>query len=303
MPHEVPSTTFMAVSIVSMALGVLAYGFGGASLSSGSKVEGSPLASRTWWLGTMGQGAGFLFTLMARQTLPLLIVQAAIVGGLAVTAVIEHVSGARRMRASAWGGILAVTLGIVLLAATTVPSAVPPTSARHLTVIAAVVALCAVALFLPLPPAASGVFGGTGFAISAIGARHIMADPTLDLLRPWTYPWEAWAVGVLLAAGLVLGQMHLTTGLAKADGVTVLSTNYLMSTLVPAAYGLVLLGELPRPGTFWLVPIGLATALIGAYLLIRNDTAAPVGDPAGSAVGDPLDEPETDRDRGAGPYA
>lgn len=279
MPNEVPSVAFMALSIASLVLGVLAYGVGGAQLSTGSKVEGNPLASRTWWIGTLCQGAGFLFTIMARQTLPLLIVQAAIVGGLAVTAVIEHVSGARLMRRSGWVGIAAVTLGIAMLAATTVPGPAPPTTPLHLAVLAVLVALCAVAFFLPLPPAASGVFGGTGFAISAIAARLVVADPRLDLLRPWTYPGTTWVAGVLLVAGLVLGQMHLTVGLGKADGVTVLSTNYLMSTLVPATYGLVLLGELPRPGTFWMVPIGLVTALLGAFLLIRNDTPTAVGDP------------------------
>lgn len=261
----------MALSIVSLGLGVLAYGVGGAQLSTGSKVEGSPLASRTWWIGTLCQGLGFLFTLMARQTLPLLIVQAAVVGGLAVTAVIEHVSGLRRMRADGWAAIGAVGLGIAVLAATTVPGGVPPISTLHLGVIAAVVAVCALAFLVPLPPAVSGVFAGTGFAISAISARLIVASPGLQLFLPWTWPGQVWVAGMLLGGGLVLGQMHLTRGLRRADGVTVLSTNYLMSTIVPAVYGYVLLGELPREGTGWLVPLGLGTALLGAFHLIRQE--------------------------------
>lgn len=269
-----PSTVFMALSVISLALGVCAYGVGGAQLSSGSKVEGSPLRSKTWWIGTLCQGLGFLFTLMARQTLPLLIVQAAVVGGLAVTAVIEHVSGLRRMRADGWAAIAAVGLGIALLAATTVPGGVPPTTGLHLVVIAGVVGVCALAFLVPLPPAVSGVFGGTGFAISAISARLIVANPELQLFLPWTWPWQTWLAGVLMAGGLVLGQMHLTRGLRIADGVTVLSTNYLMSTLVPAAYGFLLLGEHPRAGTGWLVPIGLATALVGAFWLMRKEPPA-----------------------------
>lgn len=265
------STGFMVLSIISLALGVLAYGVGGAQLSTGSKSEGSPLASRTWWIGTACQGLGFVFTLAARQTLPLLIVQACIVGGLAVTAVIEHVAGKRLMRPSGWLSIGAVSLGIALLATTTVPGPAPPTSTTHLVVIAAIVGLCALAFLVPLPPAVSGMLGGTGFAISAITARLLVADPGTPLLQPWHWGWHTWVASVLLVLGLGLGQMHLTRGLAVANAVTVLSTNYVMSTLVPATFGLVLLGELPRPGTMWLVPVGLGLALLGAYALIRGD--------------------------------
>ena len=82
----------------------------------------------------------------------------------------------------------------------------------------------------------------------------------------------------LMYGGGMGGQNAL--GLSRADGVTVLSGNYLMSTLVPAAYGFVLLGEVPREGTGWLVPLGLATALFGAWLLIRQDPVAATPAPA-----------------------
>ncbi|MDO5697932.1 MAG: hypothetical protein Q4G51_08150 [Dermatophilus congolensis] len=271
------STGFMVLSVVSLALSVLAYGIGGAQLSTGSKAEGSPLASRTWWVGTAFQGLGFVFSFAARQALPLLIVQACIVGGLAVTAVIEHVAGKRRMRGTGWLAIAGVSLGIALLAATTVPGPAPATSTTHLAVIAAVVAACALAFLVRLPPSISGVFGGTGFAISAITARLLVADPGTPLFQPWEWGWRTWAAAVLLVLGLGLGQMHLTRGLSVANAVTVLSTNYLMSTLVPAAFGWALLGELPRAGTTWLVPIGLGLALLSAFVLIRDDGVGPDG--------------------------
>lgn len=264
-------TGFMVLSVVSLALSVLAYGVGGAQLSTGSKVEGSPLASRTWWIGTGCQGLGFVFSLAARQTLPLLIVQACIVGGLAVTAVIEHMAGKRRMRPSGWAAIAAVVLGIAMLALTTVPGSAPPISMTHLMVIAAVVTACALAFLVPLPPAVSGMFGGTGFAISAITARLLVASPDTPLLQPWKWGWETWAAAMLLVLGLGLGQMHLTRGLSVANAVTVLSTNYLMSTIVPALFGLLLLAEVPRAGTEFLAPLGLGTALLGAYALIRGE--------------------------------
>ena len=138
-------------------------------------------------------------------------------------------------------------------------------------VIAAVVTACAVTFLVPLPPAVSGMFGGTGFAISAITARLLVADPGASLFQPWQWEWRTWAAAVLLVLGLGLGQMHLTRGLSVANAVTVLSTNYLMSTLVPATFGLLLLGELPRPGTTWLVPVGLGMALAAAFVLIRGE--------------------------------
>ena len=278
---------FMVLSVISLALSVLAYGVGGAQLSTGSKAEGSPLASRTWWIGTACQGLGFVFSLAARQTLPLLIVQACIVGGLAVTAIIEHVAGQRRVRISGWAAIAAVVLGIAMLAMTTVPGSAPPISVTHLLVIAVVVGACALAFLIRLPPSVSGVFGGTGFAISAITARLLVASPDTPLFQPWQWGWQTWAAAVLLVLGLGLGQMHLTRGLSVANAVTVLSTNYLMSTIVPALFGLLLLGELPRTGTEFLAPLGLGTALVGAYVLIRGERpVAPAGAVAPAPAGD-----------------
>ena len=96
--------------------------------------------------------------------------------------------------------------------------------------------------------------------------------------RPWEWPLLSWLAAVLLVGGLVLGQVHLTVGLKRANAVAVLGTNYLMSTLVPAAIGWTLLAEEPREGTIWLVAVGLVLALAGAMTLLRSDDATP-GEP------------------------
>ena len=101
----------MILSVLALVLGVLAYGVAGARLSDGAQAEGGALTSPAWWIGTALQGAGFVFTLAARQHLPLLIVQACVVGGLAVTAIIQHVAGTRRI-----GGWDACALIAVILA-------------------------------------------------------------------------------------------------------------------------------------------------------------------------------------------
>lgn len=268
----------MILSVVALVIGVLAYGLAGARLSDGAQSEGGALRSPAWWIGTGCQGAGFAFTLAARQHLPLLIVQACVVGGLAVTAIIQHLAGTRRIGARDGVAILAVIGGIVALAMTTVPGAAVPIAPLHLWVIAATVGVCALALLVKLPPGVSGVFAGTGFAISAITARLLVADPRLSMWRPWEWPLLSWLAAFLLVAGLVLGQVHLTIGLKRAAAVAVLGTNYLMSTLVPTAIGWTLLAEEPRPGTVWLVVLGLALALAGAMTLLRSDDAKP-GEP------------------------
>lgn len=265
----------MTLSIIALVLGVLAYGAAGARLSDGARSEGGALSSPAWWIGTACQGLGFLFTLAARQHLPLLIVQACVVGGLAVTAIIQHVAGTRRIGGRDWSAIFAVCLGIVALAATTVPGPAVPITTTHLLVIGATVAVCALAYAVPLPPGISGLFAGTGFAISAIAARLIMADAEHVFWKFWAWPLHSWIAAVLLLAGLVLGQMHLTRGLAGAHAVAVLGTNYLMSTLVPAVIGWTLLAEEPRPGTLWLVVLGLALALAGSLTLLRSEDATP----------------------------
>ena len=272
----------MILSVLALVLGVLAYGVAGARLSDGAQAEGGALTSPAWWIGTALQGAGFVFTLAARQHLPLLIVQACVVGGLAVTAIIQHVAGTRRIGGWDAGAILAVILGIVALAFTTVPGPAVPIETIQLVVIGVTVAACAAALLVKLPPGVSGVFAGTGFAISAISARLLVAEPKLSMFRPWEWPLPSWIAAVLLLAGLVLGQVHLTIGLKGAHAVAVLGTNYLMSTLVPAVIGWTLLSEKPREGTIWLVAVGLALALAGALTLLRSDDAAP-GEPEHAA--------------------
>lgn len=268
----------MILSVVALVIGVLAYGLAGARLSDGAQSEGGPLRSPAWWVGTGCQGAGFVFTLAARQHLPLLIVQACVVGALAVTAVIQHLAGTRRIGARDGVAILAVIGGIIALALTTVPGAAVPIAPVHLIVIAATVAACGLALLVRLPPGISGLFAGTGFAISAITARLLVADSRLSMWRPWEWPLLSWLAAFLLVAGLVLGQVHLTVGLKRAHAVAVLGTNYLMSTLVPAAIGWTLLAEEPREGTIWLVAVGLVLALAGAMTLLRSDDAVP-GEP------------------------
>lgn len=264
----------MTLSIVALTLGVLAYGGAGARLSEGAQGAAHPLKSLAWWIGTGLQGLGFGLTLLARQHLPLLIVQAAVVGALAVTALLQHAAGTRRLRWVDGWAIVVVILGIALLAATTVPGPAVPIAATHLIVLGGGVVLCLAALPVTSNPGVSGLLSGLGFAISAITARLLMADVAHPIWRFWEWPWTSWVAVILLLAGLGLGQVHLTLGLARTHAVGVLGTNYLAATVVPAGIGIFLLGEAPREGTWWMVVVGLALALAGSLSLLRPDPEA-----------------------------
>ena len=272
----------MILSVVALVLGVLAYGWAGARLSDGAQGEAHPLKSPAWWAGTALQGAGFVLTFLARGHLPLLIVQAAVVGGLAITALIQHLAGTRALKTRDVAAIGVVVAGIALLAATTVPGPSVPITGIHDAALGAGVAICFLALFVRLHPGVYGVLSGLGFAISAIAARLLVSEINPDIWRFWEWPWTIWASGFLLVGGLVLGQVHLTRGLAVSHAVGVLGANYVTSTIVPAAFGLVLMHEYPRHGMEWAVVAGLVLSLAGALSLLRDDQAEP------AAQGSPL---------------
>jgi len=262
------------LAVVMLVTGVLSYGVSGARLHEGSRAPGSPLRSRSWWIGTALQGAGFLFTLFARRFLPLLLVQACVTSALAVTAVIQHVQGVRRLRLSDAGAIAAVIGGIVLLSMVTVAGPVPPIQPRFLYVIVGCALICAAGLALPAGPAAHGLLSGFGFSFSAICARLLMGDHTHPLWRFWELPLLNWISGVLIVLGMVLGQVHLTKGLARGHAAPVLGCNYGMATVFPAGFGLFLLDEHTRPGSWLQVVLGMGLALVGAFWLLRSEDDA-----------------------------
>ncbi|MCG7320512.1 hypothetical protein [Arsenicicoccus bolidensis] len=264
----------MIFAVVMLVLGVLAYGISGARLHKGSQAEGGALRSGSWWVGTLLQGAGFLFTLFARRFLPLLIVQACVTSALAVTAVIQHVQGVRRLRASDAVAVLAVVAGIAALGMGTITGPPPPIESRDVVVLLGCAAACALGLLLPEGPVVNGLLAGFGFSFSAICARLLIGDHAHPLWRFWELPVINWVAGVLIGAGMVLGQVHLTKGLARGHAAPVLGCNYGMATVFPAAFGIGLLGEHTRPGALPQVVVGLVLALAGAFWLLRTEDEA-----------------------------
>jgi len=263
------------LGVVALAAAVLCYGVAGSRLSAGAQESGSALRSATWWTGTALQGAGFLLALVARRDLPLLVVQSGVVAALAVTAVLQQWSGVRRFTRFDVLALLATVAGLGVLGAATVPG---PAGGRESVVLAWTAGLAvvtAVGLAAPVRGWTQGVLAGLGFSVAAVGARAVVSQLPPEWWRFWDLPGVVWGLGLVTGAGLVLGQTHLTRGLAAAAGVPVLATMYVSSTVVPAAFGHWLLDERMRDGWGAAALVGCAMALAGALQLLRGERAEP----------------------------
>jgi len=261
----------MPLAVAALVAGVLAYGFSGLHLASGSREDRHALRSGAWWLGTGLQGVGFVFTFLARGVLPLLLVQSAIAAGLAVTAVLEHVTGRRRLTGVGAVSVSAVVLGICAIGAAVQTGPAPTPRALDVLVLGGLALACALAIPWARGAAVNGMVSGVAFGVGAVAARLLVgsAPSLLDLLRFWQWSPTMWAVAAFMPIGIVLGQWALTRGLASGPSVAALGGDYLLATVAPSAIGILLLGEHLRPQTAPLAVIGALAAGAGLRSLLR----------------------------------
>ncbi|MCO7221257.1 hypothetical protein [Klenkia sp. PcliD-1-E] len=266
----------MILAVGALVGAVLCYGVAGDRLSTGAQAAGSPLRSRTWWTGTGLQAGAFLLALVARHDLPLLVVQSAIVAALAVTAVLQQVTGVRRLARAEAAAVLGTVLGLALLSAATVPGPAV-VEGPVLGWLAAGLALAAAGVLLPASTWVSGALAGVGFSVGAVGARVLVSELPGQWWAFWAFPGTVWLAGTVTVGGLLLGQLHLTRGLAGAPAVPVLAVMYVVSTVVPAAVGHWLLDEQVRPGWAVAAVVGCGIALGAAVQLLRGGRVPAAG--------------------------
>lgn len=259
----------MIWSAIALIASMLAYGLAGAQLHKGSRSDEGALRSRQWWMGTGAQGAGFLLAAISRRTLPLMLVQAVSAGGLAVTAIIQHLNGDRRLRPVDGAAILGVVGGLGLVATGTMPSPATAITSQHLWALAICVILCAGFLVVRVWPPVAGLIGGLGFAAGAVGARLVMGDPIHPFWDLLHWPLATWGCAALTGVAIILGQWNLTRGLASAHATPVLAPAFVMETLFPSVVGLLMMGESPRPGSGLASGAGLLLVAAGMIQLLR----------------------------------
>jgi drug/metabolite transporter (DMT)-like permease len=215
---------------------------------------------------------GFVFHLIALRHIPLFLAQTGIAASLAVTAILSQRVFGSRLGRNDWLAVLAVCVGLGLLAASAggAGDAVVSTGA-DIGVIVAVVLLFAAGYAAAhvgggLGAALVGMVAGTGFAIVSISSRLIPEiTPSSVLTSPATYT---------LAVSGGLAFFLYSVALQRGSVMTATAPMIVLQTATPAAVGVLLLGDTIRPGWSIAAALGLVLSGAGATALARFEGVA-----------------------------
>lgn len=234
------------------------------------------LRSLPFVAGLACDGAGFLLSLAALRSLPLFVVQAIISASLAVTALLAGLLLRAKLRGRDWLAVAVVSTGLAALAVAAGPQHGARVSFEWRA--ALLIAVGGIALVAAAAGRAAGrvalggwalaVLAGLSYGAAAIGAR-VLHDP--DSLYGLAADPAAWA---MIGAGL-LGLLLYATAVQRASVTLVTGLVVVSETLVPAAVGVVLLGDRPRHGYLILSAIGFALTVAGALALGRFGELSP----------------------------
>ncbi|WP_063774323.1 hypothetical protein [Streptacidiphilus rugosus] len=219
---------------------------------------------------------GFAAQLVALRTLPLYVVQAALAGALAVTAVLGAALLKLRLGRAEWLGVAGVCVGLALLGATAGKEGDKhPGDALHWILLGAIVVIAVAGaaawrLTEPRRAAVMGALCGLGFGVVGLSVRLLPAVHGMDLVPLLKDP----ATYALLCGGAV-AFVFMTEGVRGGKVTTATAAMVLGETALPAVLGVILLGDRTRPGMLWLALLGFAVAVAGALALARFGEVAP----------------------------
>lgn len=251
----------MTVSLAGALLAAVFFGVasalqakGASTVPVGSGLSGLLRIARQWvyLLGLLCDGLGFVAELVALRQLPLFVVQGAVAASLAVTAVVAVPLLGARLSRREWTAVLGVCVGLAALGVSAgVEGAAKVGTVFEWSLVGGTVLLALVGLAMSRLPTRGratglGFVGGLGFGLVAIAARILPGFAPGELLRdPATYALVGSGVVafVCFTTALQYGAVVGTAGLVVGE------------TVVPAAIGVLLLGDVTRPG-YWPVAIG-----------------------------------------------
>lgn len=215
-------------------------------------------------------GAGFVLGALAQRQLPLFLVQAALCGYVAVAAVLSApVLGVRLTTRERFGvaGLVAALTGLAVTAAPATQTHVS-TGVRLLLTAAAVLVLAAAPLALRSSRVGAmlAVLAGLQYAVIAVAVRSIGSTSVPRvLLDP--------ALWALVIAGL--GSLQLFAQALQHASVTVVTgLAVVVETLVPAAVGVVWLGDGARAGLVVPAVVCFVAAVAAALSLAGHGAEA-----------------------------
>ncbi|MFE7633265.1 MULTISPECIES: DMT family transporter [unclassified Kitasatospora] len=272
--------TTALVATVCFGFGAVFQARGARSAPRADRVRAGLLAAlaRSWQflLGTLLDIVGFALSIVALRTLPLFLVQAVTNASLAVTALAAVWLLGARLRRGDLAGILAVVVGLTLLALGSGREgrdhAAP---AFHWALLATTAVLLLATLVLVrregnAAAAGLGLLAGAGFGVTSLAVRVLdVSGPVAVLTDPAAYALAVGGLGGYLAYALAL-QRGTVTAATAAGTVT--------ETFGPALVGVTVLGDAARPGFEWCALTGFAVAVGGTFVLSRF--GEPEGGPA-----------------------
>ncbi|MEV6711418.1 hypothetical protein AB0M48_05160 [Lentzea sp. NPDC051208] len=215
-------------------------------------------ADRLYLLGFTGQVGGFLFAFLAREDLPLYLVQAGSSCAVGLATVIGVLLLGWRIRRVEIAVLVVMACGLLLLT-----GAAAPSTARELPLVPALVVLGLLTLaVLPLArvfKAATPVLAGIAFAVVAVAARNVAGKPVLDLLlHPLTW--------VMVIAAFV-GQACLATALQRGSATSAVASMDATTVVIGSAAGLAVMGDQIAAGREWWVVLGVLLVVSGVLVL------------------------------------
>ncbi|MBG0857029.1 hypothetical protein I2W78_35565 [Streptomyces spinoverrucosus] len=257
------AAVFMGTATVFQALGARRVTSGGA----GAAVRA------TWqWpfvVGVALDTLGFGAELLSLRSVPLFLVEAAVAGALAVTAIVSALVLHIRLRRGEWIAVASVCGGLALMAIAAGRETGGDGDQRmRVAVLVGSVGLALVSWALslrlgnvPHRAAVLGGLAGISFGVTAVGARLLpgLSLPGL-LVDPGVY--------AVIVSGIT-GYLLLIEALQSGSVTSATAAMVTGETVWPALFGVLWLGDTTRHGFAPLAVAGFAASIIGALTLAR----------------------------------
>ncbi|OMC34912.1 hypothetical protein A5740_08970 [Mycobacterium sp. GA-1841] len=225
-------------------------------------------------LGVVLDLLGFVGSLVSARLIPLFLSQTIISANLVITAVLSVFVLQVRLHRRDWVAIVTVLVALCVLGATAGPLGDrDPGAVMHwgvLAVSAIILGLGAGSVRLLGRKAAvpAGLTAGVLYGAMAVAVRVVDGLEPLNLRVLITDP-ALWAVLVAGLGGFYLFTVALQVGSVNGVAAALVAGE----TVVPGIVGVVVLGDMSRPGYGWLVVIAFIAAVAGAVVVAVSSAA------------------------------
>ncbi|HEY5267577.1 MAG TPA: hypothetical protein VII94_00380 [Candidatus Saccharimonadales bacterium] len=213
---------------------------------------------------------GWVFTLIAVQYLPLFLVGSIIASGIVVAAFIERFFRHQRIKFKSYLAIIAILIGLVLLAiASSSQRAKPISDTIKYSIILIPVPVAIIAYVLArrrkyITTVVLGILSGIAFSgTTTIGRIFRFSQPI------WHTIYSPLLLSIIVSG--ILGLLLFSTALQHAKATVINATSLTSQTIIAAIIGIVFFGDTARNGMWYLVIIGILVALVGVTVLSLSE--------------------------------